>query len=76
MDESRMEKIAFTIGRNLAKYVNSHPSEAQNWDYLDESDDIPNEDYRLIRRVCGRDTSRHMDQAYRDGFNSEFKQEK
>lgn len=63
-------KLAETLGRELAEYLNEHPEEAQNWSRLDIGDDMPNEDYRSLSRV-GEVTS-EVEKTYKDAFNSCF----
>ncbi len=62
---------AYDAGREMATELNATPSEAQNWSLLARGDDLPEQDYLMLRRAYGEVTA-EMEAAYRDGFNATF----
>lgn len=62
---------AYSAGRTFAAELNATPMEAQNWSALDDSDELPEEDYMALDRAFGEVTE-EMEDAYRAGFNDTF----
>lgn len=64
-------KTAANLATEFANQLNNTPSDAQNWDVLSDSDDLPEFDYIALRTEFG-DVTRHMERAYRRAFNAVF----
>lgn len=63
-------ETARQLGREFAEYLNDSEDRDQ-WDQLEDQDDIPGFDYVLLKANFGKVTS-EMLQEYRVAFNEHF----